>query len=248
VGLSQGNGQLNGTKTIATDGNGRAQFNDLSISNGSGAHKLIFAADGFRSVTSTKIEVEKVSTTTAITGDSPDPSDPNQPVVVSFTVTSPAGTPDGDVEVSAPGDTCTATVAQGSCQISPTGSGNITATYKGNAVFTSSSATEGHTVNTPNFPPIALDDHYSTSPGIGFHAPDETRMNLLANDADLEGGPLTTTPGSVTTSAGGSAVIGGDGSFDYNPPPGFVGDDSFNYTVNDPRGASDVGTATISVN
>ena len=84
VGLSQGNGQLNGTKTVATDGNGRAQFNDLSISNGSGAHKLIFAADGFRSATSSKIEVEKASTTTTITNPSSPSSNPGEPVTVSL--------------------------------------------------------------------------------------------------------------------------------------------------------------------
>src|SRR3954454_11788799 len=80
VSLSQGNGQLNGAKTIATDANGRAQFNDLSISGGSGTHKLIFAADGFRSATSSKIEVEKPSTTTTITNQSSPSSNPGEPV------------------------------------------------------------------------------------------------------------------------------------------------------------------------
>ena len=107
VGLSQGNGQLNGTKTVATDGNGRAQFNDLSISNGTGTHKLIFAADGFRSATSSKIEVEKASTTTSVSAD-PGPTNPGDPVTVSVTVSSPAGTPTGEVEIKANGSpSCT---------------------------------------------------------------------------------------------------------------------------------------------
>ena len=149
VGLSQGNGQLNGTKTIATDGNGRAQFNDLSISNGSGAHKLIFAADGFRSATSSKIEVEKASTTTAVSAD-PGPTNPGDPVTVTVTITSPAGTPTGEVEIKANGSpSCTVAAPQGSCQVFPTSSGDITATYKGNDVFSSSSATTPHQVNQP---------------------------------------------------------------------------------------------------
>ena len=139
MGLSQGNGQLNGTKTVATDGNGRAQFNDLSISNGSGTHKLIFAADGFRSATSSKIEVEKVETTTTITGDDPGPSNPGDPVTVSVTVSSPGGTPTGEVEIRRMARLRARSAApQGSCQVSPTASGDITATYKGNDIFASS--------------------------------------------------------------------------------------------------------------
>jgi PKD repeat protein len=162
VSVSQGKGQLHGTQTVATDGNGRAQFGDLSITGGSGSHKLIFAADGYRSVTSNKIEVEKVSTTTSITADDPDPSDANQLVNVSFSVTSANGTPTGEVEVSASGsESCTAPVEQGSCQLTLTGTGDrtITATYKGSDVFESSSATTPHHVNEPtpptNNPPTA---------------------------------------------------------------------------------------------
>ncbi|MFL5462191.1 MAG: Ig-like domain-containing protein, partial [Gemmatimonadales bacterium] len=192
VGLSQGNGQLNGTKTIATDGNGRAQFGDLSISGGSGTHKLIFAADGFRSATSSKIEVEKVATTITITGDDPDPSNSGQPVTVSVTVSSPGGTPSGDVEITASGSpSCTVAAPQGSCQVSPTASGDITATYKGSNTFASSSATTSHTVNAPpppNQPPVAVADAYSTQFGqvLNVAAP-----GVLANDTDPEGGSLT---------------------------------------------------------
>ncbi len=140
VSLSQGNGQLNGTKTIATDANGRAQFGDLSISAGSGTHKLIFAADGFRSATSSKIEVQKIATTTTIIADDPDPSSPGQPVTVSITVSSSGGTPSGEVEISVSGSpSCTVAAPQGSCQVSPTASGDITATYKGSDIFASSS-------------------------------------------------------------------------------------------------------------
>src|SRR3954447_7427655 len=49
----QGNhGQLTGTTTVPTDGNGRAQFNDLRVTGSAGSYKLLFAAAGYRSATS----------------------------------------------------------------------------------------------------------------------------------------------------------------------------------------------------
>jgi PKD repeat protein len=150
VSVSSGKGQVSGTTTVATDGNGQAQFNDLRITGGSGSHKLIFASDGYRSVTSNKIEVEKVATTITITGDDPDPSNSGESVTVSFTVSSPGGTPTGEVEISASGSpSCKVAAPQGSCQVSPAASGDITATYKGSDIFASSSATTPHTVNPP---------------------------------------------------------------------------------------------------
>jgi hypothetical protein len=234
VGLSQGNGQLNGTKTVATDGNGRAQFNDLSISNGSGPHKLIFAADGFRSATSTKIEVEKASTTTTITNQSSPSSNPGEPVTVSFSVTSPVGTPTGEVEVTASGgdEKCTASVAQGSCVIILTTSGDRTliATYKGSAVFSSSSsAGVSHSVTQPaNQPPVAVADAYSTGFGqvLTVAAP-----GVLANDSDPEGGSLTAQL--VDSPAQGIVTLNSDGSFTYFPG-GVTGTvDTFTYDVSD---------------
>jgi hypothetical protein len=171
--VSSGRGQLEGTRTVATDANGQAHFNDLRITGATGSHRLIFAADGFRSATSGKIEVEKASTTTTITSDDPDPSDPNQAVTVGFSVTSPAGTPSGNVEVTASGGTerCEAPVAQGSCSIvlTSTGDRTLTATYKGDAVFESSSATALHHVNEPappvNNPPSAAFTHADCTAG-----------------------------------------------------------------------------------
>jgi hypothetical protein len=164
VGVSSGKGQVSGTTTVATDGNGQAQFSDLRITGASGSHKLIFAADGYRSVTSNKIEVEKVATTITITGDDPDPSNSGEPVTVSFTVSSPGGTPTGEVEISASGSpSCKVAAPQGSCQVSPTSSGDITATYKGSDIFASSSATTPHAVNEPpppvNTAPVAAFTH-----------------------------------------------------------------------------------------
>ncbi len=100
------------------------------------------------------LTVNKAGTTTAITGDSPDPSLVGQAVAVSYTVTgdfdnSPTA-PTGNVTVSDGIDSCTGTVAAGACNITLTTSGarTLTATYAGDTNFNgSTSAGAAHTVN-----------------------------------------------------------------------------------------------------
>ena len=47
----------------------------------------------------------------------------------------------------------------------------------------------------------------------------------------------------------GNVTISADGSFTYNPPPGFEGNDTFIYTLNDndTPNTTDTGTVTIAV-
>ncbi len=39
----------------------------------------------------------------------------------------------------------------------------------------------------------------------------------------------------------------GDGTFLYEPPPGYTGTDSFQYTLTDDEGETDVATVTLEV-
>ena len=99
--------------------------------------------------------VNKANTTTAILSDTPDPSLVNQPYTVTWSVTAVApgaGTPTGTVTVNGGtgGGSCTAPVAAGGCQLTPTtiGAKTISATYNGDNNFnTSMSSTTGHIVN-----------------------------------------------------------------------------------------------------
>ncbi|MGB4966285.1 MAG: Ig-like domain repeat protein, partial [Microgenomates group bacterium] len=102
--------------------------------------------------------VNKANTATTITNDLPDPSLVNQPYTVSWTVApNPvqvnSGNPTGTVTVNggAGGGTCSAPVAAGSCQLTPTTIGvkSVTATYNGDANFNPSTSTPptSHTVN-----------------------------------------------------------------------------------------------------
>ena len=80
---------------------------------------------------------------------------------MSFTVTSPGGSPTGKVEIrDANGGGCDGDAPSGSCSYKPNGSGErtITATYQGSPSFAGSSDTEQHTVNQPpppNQDPVA---------------------------------------------------------------------------------------------
>jgi hypothetical protein len=98
-------------------------------------------------------QVDKASTTTTITADTPDPSVVGQPYTVSFLVGVNApgsGTPTGTVTVSdGTGATCSAAVAAGSCALTSTTAGakTLTATYAGDGNFNGSAGTAAHQVD-----------------------------------------------------------------------------------------------------
>lgn len=87
--------------------------------------------------------------------------------------------------------------------------------------------------------PIAVDDSVVVPADSGG-----TTIAVLANDSDPEGQPLQLT--AVSNPAHGSAALVGN-QVVYTPAAGFVGPDSFNYTVRDPGGLTATGLVTVSV-
>jgi hypothetical protein len=69
-------------------------------------------------------------------------------------------------------------------------------------------------------------------------------INVLANDCGLP--PLSVT--AVSTPHHGAASINGDGTVTYTPANGFLGPDSFTYTVRNAPGATAIRTVRVSVN
>ncbi|MBK9711279.1 MAG: Ig-like domain repeat protein [Kouleothrix sp.] len=135
-----------------------------------GQCSIAFASIGARTLTATYLgdgtfttstsasvahQVDQADTTTTITSDTPDPSVVGQSVTVNYTVAASApgaGTPTGNVTVSDGVDSCTATVATGQCAITLTTAGarTLTATYAGDANFTSSTSADApHSVISP---------------------------------------------------------------------------------------------------
>jgi hypothetical protein len=85
-------------------------------------------------------------------------------------------------------------------------------------------------------PPVAGDDTLTVDEdGVGT-------VDVLVNDHDPQGGPLTITD--VSTPAHGTATFA-IGTVGYRPAPNYHGIDSFTYTVTDPAG--NTATATVNV-
>jgi hypothetical protein len=127
------------------------------------------------------------------------------------------------------------------------------------------------TVTPTNDAPVAVNDTFTglngaitnttlvvDGPTAGTADPDGVQKtitgNILANDSDVDGGPLTVVAGTFTTAEGGSVTLDTDGGFVYTPKPNTTGTpdttDSFTYTVTDgnPVGQNGTATATVTIN
>jgi hypothetical protein len=68
---------------------------------------------------------------------------------------------------------------------------------------------------------------------------------VLANDSDLNGDPLIAQIAQLPDF--GTVVLNNDGSFDYTPAPGYIGDDSFQYTAGDGQAPPALATVSLRV-
>ncbi len=127
----------------------------------------------------------------------------------------------------------------------------------------------------PNTPPTATDDAYATlgntllevtldhagaaslanttasQPSvIGETTTPKTYRSVFENDTDAETADknlLTAAAVGGTVTAGAVVNMFADGTFEYVPPVGATGTDTFDYTVTDPGGLADTGTVTITL-
>jgi alpha-tubulin suppressor-like RCC1 family protein len=91
-----------------------------------------------------------------------------------------------------------------------------------------------------NIPPVASDDSMSTTEG------QDINIAVLDNDTDAEGDNLSVTD--VSQGVNGSVAIEPDGlGVTYTPDAGFIGSDSFTYTISDGNGGTASATVTILV-
>jgi hypothetical protein len=114
------------------------------------------------------------------------------------------------------------------------GSGLATGVAPGSATITATcqaaSGSATLTVFNPNTPPVPQDDAFEA---IGNVTVPVAAPGVLANDTDGENDPLQAVPGTFATTSGGTVTINADGSFSYLSGAGFIGADSFTYTVTD---------------
>jgi large repetitive protein len=96
-----------------------------------------------------------------------------------------------------------------------------------------------NTLAAVNNPPDAVDDAATVAEDSSNNA-----INVLANDTDADGNPLTIT--AVTQGANGSVVNNGT-NVAYTPNANFTGSDSFTYTISDGQGGTDTATVSVTV-
>lgn len=81
--------------------------------------------------------------------------------------------------------------------------------------------------------------------GIGHELMTVGKVNVLLNDRDPEGKPLTAVRVSGQTK--GTLTLNTNGTFTYRPNAGFTGTDSFTYRASDGVLQSNLATVTITV-
>jgi large repetitive protein len=89
-----------------------------------------------------------------------------------------------------------------------------------------------------NRDPVAEPDNATTEPGT------LVIIDVLSNDSDPDGDPLTVTSASAPN---GTVTINPDGTLSYTPNPGFETTDTITYTISDGNGGTATGQAIVSV-
>lgn len=92
-----------------------------------------------------------------------------------------------------------------------------------------------------NTPPDARDDFASVTAGT------TASIHVLVNDVDADGDALSLVSAETPSVRGGTVSINGDGTVAYTAAAGFIGEDSFNYTLNDGNGGSDTARVNLVV-
>ncbi len=165
-----------------------------------------------------------VTVPNGITVDTHDPTG----ALVAFTVTA--------TDACDPNPTVTCTPASGS--MFSLGTTTVTCSATDTCGNTSSPVQFTVTVNYVNHAPNAQADTVTTDEDTSVTIP------VLANDSDPDGDTLSVT--NVTTPGHGTAVINGD-EVVYTPDSGYVGTDTFSYTIADPDGATDSAAVSVTV-
>ena len=94
--------------------------------------------------------------------------------------------------------------------------------------------------------PIANDDSYSLEQNTTLTVP--FTDGVLSNDIDPQGQTLSVDPSSVTIPAHGDLSLNADGSFTYQPDPGYYGADTFTYRAKNLDTSSNIATVTLTIN
>ncbi|MEZ4569753.1 MAG: Ig-like domain-containing protein [Thermomicrobiales bacterium] len=94
--------------------------------------------------------------------------------------------------------------------------------------------------------PSAIDDSYTPTVlgNVLIDTSTSTDFSVLTNDT---GDALTFASTSLTSISGGNVTLNADGTFEYDPPAGYEGADSFTYTVDNGFNDPQPGTVSLTV-
>jgi VCBS repeat-containing protein len=84
-----------------------------------------------------------------------------------------------------------------------------------------------------NDPPVAIAKTYSAQANMQIAIPAASGLLIGATDQDDALVALSVATVSATIPSGGTVTLGAGGAFDFDPPPGVIGDVTFTYTVCD---------------
>ena len=150
---------------------------------------------------------------------------------------------DGDGVID-PGDTVTTTVTINNIGIEDATGLTFAQTLSGMTL----------TPGSINVSPLAFDDNFNSFGNVQLVV--NATTGVFANDIEFFGATIGANPvadtviqttGAITTAMGGAVNLGADGSFTYDAPVGFSGNDSFTYTLVDQGGQTGAGTVSFNV-
>ncbi|QQZ28547.1 cadherin-like domain-containing protein [Thiothrix subterranea] len=116
----------------------------------------------------------------------------------------------------------------------------LSATGGQNAIATS--MVSAKVISSVNHAPVANDDTATT----GYDTP--VTISVLSNDVDEDEDTITISTVDSASLQGGSIKNNADGTVTYTPKAGFVGVDSFGYSITDGNEGSDAATVSVTVN
>ncbi|MBH0060067.1 tandem-95 repeat protein [Pseudoalteromonas sp. NZS71] len=107
-----------------------------------------------------------------------------------------------------------------------------------------STATVTLIINSEPDSPVAQNDAYQFGKNKLFEV--TTQNGLLVNDFNIEAGDLSVNTTAINTTQNGELTLKVDGSFTYQPDLGFIGVDSFTYSISNEQGLTATAQVTLS--
>jgi adhesin/invasin len=245
--IASGGGTLNGSTSVTTNGSGRAAFSNLSITGSPGTRTIIFAADGFSSVTSSPVQVNAAGPSASESRVSADPTSfqaGSGSSTITVTVRDAQGTPLPNVgvqisvsgtgnTVNQPGVTNASGVATGSYSSTVAETKTESATAGGVTIQQTASVS----VTAPPPPPPSADASQSTATVPNGVAGTATVITVQARSTT--GAPMTTGGDAVAVTVTGDNAAGslsvtdnGNGTYTASYTPQTTGTDQVAITLN----------------